>query len=295
VVLSDDRLASKKIAQFALSDERWMVAVRMVSEGVDIPRLAVGVYATSIGTALFFAQAVGRFVRVRRRGETASVFLPSIPALLGYAAELEAERDHVLGRRDDDAAEQDALAAAGRQQDTPDQLGEAPFTSLQASAHFDRALYDGGEFGTSAEEDDYLGLPGLLDPEQVGLLLRKRQADRLRDGVNSAKRGTHAAASLAATAAGRRSTAAAAGPAPAGAPGPAAAAAPAPATRETLAALRKELNLLITAWHHRTGQPHGVIHADLRRDCGGPSLPEATGQQIRARIKTIRRWASAAR
>jgi superfamily II DNA or RNA helicase len=295
VVLSDDRLASKKIAQFALSDERWMVAVRMVSEGVDIPRLAVGVYATSIGTALFFAQAVGRFVRVRRRGETASVFLPSIPALLGYAAELEAERDHVLGRRDDDAAEQDALAAAGRQQDTPDQLGEAPFTSLQASAHFDRALYDGGEFGTSAEEDDYLGLPGLLDPEQVGLLLRKRQADRLRDGVNSAKRGTHAAASLAATAAGRRSTAAAAGPAPAGAPGPAAAAAPAPATRETLAALRKELNLLITAWHHRTGQPHGVIHADLRRDCGGPSLPEATGQQIRARIETIRRWASAAR
>ena len=293
VVLSDDRLASKKIAQFALSDERWMVAVRMVSEGVDIPRLAVGVYATSIGTALFFAQAVGRFVRVRRRGETASVFLPSIPSLLGYAAELEAERDHVLGRRDDDAAEQDALAAAMRQRDTPDELGEAPFTALQASAHFDRALYDGGEFGTSAEEDDYLGLPGLLDPEQVGLLLRKRQADRLRDGVNSAKRGTHAAASLAATAAGGRSTAAAAGPAPAGAPGPAAAAAP--ATRETLAALRKELNLLITAWHHRTGQPHGVIHADLRRACGGPSLPEATGQQIRARIETIRRWASAAR
>jgi superfamily II DNA or RNA helicase len=293
VVLSDDRLASKKIAQFALSDERWMVAVRMVSEGVDIPRLAVGVYATSIGTALFFAQAVGRFVRVRRRGETASVFLPSIPSLLGYAAELEAERDHVLGRRDDDAAEQDALAAAGRQRDTPDELGAAPFTALQASAHFDRALYDGGEFGTSAEEDDYLGLPGLLDPEQVGLLLRKRQADRLRDGVNSAKRGTRAAASLAATAAGRGSTAAAAGPAPAGAPGPAAAAAP--ATRETLAALRKELNLLITAWHHRTGQPHGVIHADLRRACGGPSLPEATGQQIRARIETIRRWASAAR
>ena len=163
---------------------------------------------------------------------------------------------------------------------------------MQASAHFDRALYDGGEFGTSAEEDDYLGLPGLLDPEQVGLLLRKRQADRLREGVNSAKRGTHAAASLAAGAAGRRGPAAAAGAAAAGAPGPAAAAAP--ATRETLAALRKELNLLITAWHHRTGQPHGVIHADLRRACGGPSLPEATGQQIRARIETIRRWASAA-
>ena len=100
VVLSDDPTATKKIAAFADSGERWMVAVRMVSEGVDIPRLAVGVYATSVSTALYFAQAVGRFVRARRRGETASVFLPSVPVLLGFAAELEAERDHVLASSD---------------------------------------------------------------------------------------------------------------------------------------------------------------------------------------------------
>ena len=58
-----------------------MVAVRMVSEGVDVPRLCVGVYATSTSTPLFFAQAVGRFVRPGRRGETASVFLPSVPVI----------------------------------------------------------------------------------------------------------------------------------------------------------------------------------------------------------------------
>ena len=69
----------------APSDDRWMVAVRMVSEGVDVPRLAVGVYATTISTPLFFAQAVGRFVRSRRRGETASVFVPTIPMLLEFA------------------------------------------------------------------------------------------------------------------------------------------------------------------------------------------------------------------
>ena len=68
---------------------RWMVAVRMVSEGVDVPRLAVGVYATTTSTPLFFAQAVGRFVRARGRGETASVFLPSVADLLTYAAEME--------------------------------------------------------------------------------------------------------------------------------------------------------------------------------------------------------------
>lgn len=268
VVLSDDPSASGKIAAFADSQDRWMVAVRMVSEGVDIPRLAVGVYATSVGTALFFAQAVGRFVRARQRGETASVFLPSIPQLLGYAAELEAERDHVLRRRDED--EERDLAEALRQRDTPDDLGEEPFRALAASAQFDRALYDGGEFGTSAEEDDFLGLPGLLEPEQVALLLRTRQV---------------------------RKGPAAAPPPPARppAPTPGGRAAGPPATRETLAALRKELNALVAARHHRTGLPHGVIHADLRRACGGPPLPQATGEQIRARIETIRRWAVAGR
>ena len=180
VVLSDDKTASKKISSFALSDERWMVAVRMVSEGVDIPRLAVGVYATSVSTALFFAQAVGRFVRVRQRGETASVFLPSVPVLLSYAAELEAERDHILRHPTGEAEEEDLLAEAQRQRDTPDTPLEPAFQALNASAHFDRVLYDGGEFGTataagSAEEEDFLGLPGLLDPDQVRTLLRKRQ------------------------------------------------------------------------------------------------------------------------
>jgi superfamily II DNA or RNA helicase len=274
VVLSDDPAASKKIAAFADSDARWMVAVRMVSEGVDIPRLAVGVYATSVGTALFFAQAVGRFVRARQRGETASVFLPSIPVLLGLAAELEAERDHVLQAAPDDAEEQ-ALAAAQRERDTPDQLGEAlPFEALQASAHFDRVLYDGAEFGTTAAEDDFLGLPGLLEPEQVALLLRKRQADQLR---SSARAGS---------APGRAAPAWAAPPAAAGS---------APVVRENLAALRKELNGLVGAWHHRTGQPHAVVHADLRRACGGPPLPQATAEQIRARIDMMRQWAVSGR
>ena len=107
VVLSDDAAASDRIEEYGNGDQRWMVAVRMVSEGVDVPRLAVGVYATSTSTPLFFAQAVGRFVRARRRGETASVFLPSVPVLLGLAGELEVERDHALdkprqrgGRRD---------------------------------------------------------------------------------------------------------------------------------------------------------------------------------------------------
>jgi hypothetical protein len=64
-----------------------------------------------------------------------------------------------------------------------------------------------------------------------------------------------------------------------------------PVTRQHLAVLRKELNGLVGAWSHRTGQPHGVIHAELRQVCGGPPLPQATADQIQARIAKIRSWA----
>jgi superfamily II DNA or RNA helicase len=314
VVLSDDPSASRKITAFATSDDRWMVAVRMVSEGVDIPRLAVGVYATSVSTALFFAQAVGRFVRARRRGETASVFVPSVPVLLSYAAELEAERDHVLSPPGE-APEEQELAEARRQRDTPDDLLAPQIEVLHASAHFDRVLYDGGEFGTatapgSPEEEDFLGLPGLLEPEQVAHLLRKRQTDQLKTrsrmaagddvpggtavmpGPGSVGPGPGPGVS------GPASDISGPGPgvagAGAGASGPGAPGGTAPpVSRAVLAALRKELNGLVGAWNHRTGQPHGVIHADLRRACGGPPLPQATADQIRARIDMIRNWATA--
>ncbi len=315
VVLSDDPAASRKIAAFAASGDRWMVAVRMVSEGVDIPRLAVGVYATSVSTALFFAQAVGRFVRARRRGETASVFVPSVPVLLAFAAELEAERDHVL-RAPAEAPEDAELAEAQRQRDTPDDLLAPPIEVLHASAHFDRVLYDGGEFGTatapgSPEEEDYLGLPGLLEPEQVAQLLRRRQADQLRTrSEGGAAAGTGALGARIAVGPGGPETPGFTPGVPGvpgadGAPGagdsgprsgPAAGtAAAAPVSREVLAALRKELNGLVGAWNHRTGQPHGVIHNDLRRACGGPPLPQATADQIRARIDMIHQWATARR
>jgi superfamily II DNA or RNA helicase len=288
LVLSDDKAASRKISAFTASDERWMVAVRMVSEGVDIPRLAVGVYATSVSTALFFAQAVGRFVRARRRGETASVFLPSVPVLLSYAAELEAERDHVL-RAPGEASEEDLLAEAERERDTPDTFDEPAFTALNASAHFDRVLYDGGEFGTatavgSPEEEDFLGLPGLLDPDQVRTLLRKRQDAQLAARSRTAKPPSRVPGASASHVPATFSTSAAPGTPPTP-----------PVSRQALAALRKELNGLVGAWSHRTGQSHDVIHAELRRTCGGPPLPQATADQIRARIETIRRWAISAR
>jgi superfamily II DNA or RNA helicase len=297
VVLSDDPAASKRIGKFADSAARWMVAVRMVSEGVDVPRLAVGVYATSVSTPLFFAQAVGRFVRARKRGETASVFVPSVPVLLGFAAELEAERDHVVATTQKDA--EDELAEAQRTRDTPDQpLEGKSIEVLRASATFDRVLYDGGEFGTateagSLEEADYLGLPGLLEPEQVSLLLRRRQSDQLTTRSAAAQAPAEPASLFDAPDAFAPAPGAPAPPAAlGGTPGGASEGAPvSTVSREGLATLRKELNGLVGAWSHRTGQPHGVIHSELRKACGGPAIPQASAEQIKARIDRIRQWA----
>jgi superfamily II DNA or RNA helicase len=263
VVLSDDSGASARIEEYARSNARWMVAVRMVSEGVDVPRLCVGVYATSTSTPLFFAQAVGRFVRARRRGETASVFLPSVPTVLELAARLEDERDHALDRVVDPeveasiwAEEEGMLAAANRAESVADDL-TGRFEALESDAHFDYVLYDRQQFGLhaeagSAEEEDYLGIPGLLEPDQVAHLLREHQS-------------RHASR------------------VPAKPPVPVSA-------HRALAKQRKELNALVAAYARKSGTAHAAVHLDLRRACGGPELATATGEEVAARIERLRLW-----
>jgi superfamily II DNA or RNA helicase len=282
VVLSDEKSSSKRIEKFAASDARWMVAVRMVSEGVDVPRLAVGVYATTISTPLFFAQAVGRFVRARARGETASGFLPSAASLLGFASEMEVERDHVLGRKVNDegdifAAENALLAQAQAGESALAEEEMVPFEALGSHATFAHVLYEGAEFGHagevhvgSEEEMDFLGIPGLLEPDQVRSLLQHRQKQR---------RDKNDERDAAAGAAGRDGREAGDGE-------------PDVAAHERLAILRRELNGLVAAWNHRTGQPHGVTHAALRKECGGPAAAVATAAQLQARIDRVREWAT---
>ena len=68
VVVSDEPGAHARIERFARGGPdapRWLVAVSMVSEGVDVPRLLVAAYATVRRTELFFRQAVGRVARRR--------------------------------------------------------------------------------------------------------------------------------------------------------------------------------------------------------------------------------------
>jgi len=268
VVLSDEKAASDRIADFAASESRWMVAVRMVSEGVDIPRLGVGVYATSAATPLFFAQAIGRFVRTRRRGETASIFLPSVPSLLALAATMELERDHALDREPGEGLEEillddDAALEANRLESASGDALLFDFKPLESEAAFDRVLFDGDEFGAGAatgslEELDFIGIPGLLEPDQVTELLRhrhQRQARRISDRERHAQSGTEE---------------------------------PPPLYR-SLKEQRTLLNSLVGMRAKSTGEPHGTIHAELRRMVGGPAVPQASVTQLQSRIDLLRR------
>jgi superfamily II DNA or RNA helicase len=270
VVLSDEPGGGDKIDAFSASTSRWMVAVRMVSEGVDVPRLAVGVYATSAATPLYFAQAIGRFVRARRRGETATVFLPNVPHLLNLAEELEVQRDHALEKRshlDNEYSEMDEIDHAQREESASSELeadlGEYAF--LGSDASFDMVMFQGEEFGGyaepgSPEEHDFIGIPGILEPEQISELLRQRQRRQSQRGI------------------GRSSDVATNKTIP---------------LHRSLKEQRSLLNSLVALWSKQANSPHAIIHFELRETCGGPAVALATVAQLQSRIDFMRRRISA--
>ncbi len=186
-----------------------------------------------------------------------------MPIILTHAGNLELEREHALdrpGRPGDDgdlwSAEEGLLGAAAHGEQTIDSTGT--FEALESDAQFDHVLFDAEQFGLGAlpgsdDESDYLGLPGLLEPDQVAHVLRERQSKQVRGSG-----GAEAAAKVAA--------------------------------HRAVAEHRKELNKLVSAYARKSGQSHAIVHAELRRTCGGPELATAHGDQVQERVETLRRW-----
>src|SRR5699024_7067312 len=154
------------------------------------------------------------------------------------------ERDHALDRPVAEGEEvwldDDLLERANRAEPASEEGMLPGFAALDAQASFDGVLFDGDQFGTggdlgSDEEQDFLGLPGLLDADQVATLLRSRQAEHL------GRAHRHRAAGEGSDVVDHR----------------------------RLTELRKELNALVSAWARRSGTPHGVVHNRLREHSGG--------------------------
>jgi superfamily II DNA or RNA helicase len=188
VVTSDDPLASAGIAEFAAGSDPWLVAVRMVSEGVDIPRLRVGVYATTTSTELFFRQAVGRLVRWTRGvpRQRAWLFIPDDPRLRRHAAGVAEQRRHSLRKRD-----VEPRVEGEQERDLGDEEQMSLFAALSAVAT--EASDPSGDFGDELELDDGPNdeieltlappppLAGRADERGTATLTRKEEKHELRE------------------------------------------------------------------------------------------------------------------
>ena len=253
VATSDDPTASARIARFATSTDPWIIAVRMVSEGVDIPRLRVGVFATTTTTELFFRQAVGRLVRWTPGvpSQRSFLFLPDDPRLRAHAFAIAEQRRHSLKRRDvAEDPEAELLAAAAR---------EVPAEQLSLfQAISARALADAPapEWELEGDGDDDDGAP---EPPLVEVRLAPPP---------------------------RRGAAAAVGK------GSAVGASRAPlATRgELKAALRQRNADRARTISRLTGMDHKAVNAELNRLAGVRRVAEATAVQLEERLAAADRW-----
>lgn len=253
VILSDDPRASKKIEAFDKGTQRMAICVRMVSEGVDIVRACALGFLTSYRTPLFFAQAVGRVVRARATHETATVFLPAVRPLLELAARLEEERNHIVrlaGPADAGLDEMSIERLVG------DSVGE--FTALDAQAEFAHVLHGGRAVvaNVTAEEEEYLGIPGLLDAEQTAVLLASRDGD-------ARKRASTASLDVSSQAPNQ------------------------PQSWRDAKETRVAINQLVRELASRTATPHAEIHIELRRAVPGPASASASLDTLVARYEYL--------
>src|SRR3954447_26708898 len=273
VILSDDPKASKKIERFATGSARIAVCVRMISEGVDVPRAAVLAWMTSYRTPLFFAQAVGRVVRARGAHETAPVFPPAARPLLPLAAPMEEGRNRVMPPPK--AADPEGLDLDPLPPREPREGGPKEWEALEADARFAHVLHSGtahtGEGGATvvaAEDEEFLGIPGLLTPEQTASLLAKRD-DELRLRVEAARRLADDHEHFMVVEdhpeeddAGR--------------------------SWRDAAELRREVNRLVNRVSAKTSTPQAVVHTQLRKSVPGPPSASASVDVLRARRERLR-------
>jgi superfamily II DNA or RNA helicase len=263
VILSDDRGASKKIHAFSDSthpEDRWLVAVRMVSEGVDVPRLAVGVWATNYRTDLFFAQAVGRFVRAKKKGEVATIFLPAVRPLLALAANLEEQRKHVIApaEQSEDEDEHELIDPLIDEEESEKEDNPHEFTALSADANFAHILFNGKAYdgSLSEEELDYLGIPGLLSPTEMAQLLQQRDKD-IKKLISATTPNPNAEISN-----------------------------PIKDAKE-IKELKKEINRMVSRIALSKGIPHAQVHARAKKAIAGPPTATAPIEVLKSRIEWL--------
>jgi superfamily II DNA or RNA helicase len=280
IATSDEPAASEKISGFAEGSAPWIVAVRMVSEGVDIPRLRVGVYATNTVTDLFFRQAVGRLVRWAGGAgrQTAYMFIPDDARLRTFAGGIAEQRRHSL--RKPEAPPEGDEGEGRRRRDDGGADGEAP----------EAAAEEGGQLSLFTAisavplGEDGRPLDGMrLYPDDGGAdAIPDLVPDVAPEPIDGARRRPPP---LILEASGGRA------PVPLPDPEPSGAAGAGPQAQAKISALarRRELreqnSAAVTDLVHSTGKSHATINADLNRRAGIRRISEATVRQLERRLE----------
>ena len=256
VAVSDDAAASRKIAEFAAGDTPWIVAVRMVSEGVDIPRLRVGVYATNTATDLFFRQAVGRLVRVSapRGRQLAYMFIPDDARLRYFAAGIAEQRRHSLRKPETDAdAGLETPPAEPLDPLTDDAEQQLSLFSAISAIPLDE---HGRPLESSPIEET---IPGLVDEGPSA----SRPVLVLTGEVDDLVVPPPEVETVPATA---------------------------PAGRNRRIELREQNSARVRRLVHRTRKDHADVNAELNRAVGIRRITEATIAQLEKRLAAADRW-----
>jgi superfamily II DNA or RNA helicase len=277
IATSDDPDASRKISAFSESSAPWIVAVRMVSEGVDIPRLRVGVWATNTVTELFFRQAVGRLVRWRAglAKQPAYMFIPDDHRLRLYATGIAEQRRHSLRKKvaDDFFGEGEGQNDEPKAPQEPEDPGDEQLSLFSAISavpldEHGRPFEPDAAAGAFAPEDE----DGDVIPDLVGTVTAEPPPPAPPAFV------------LTLPGAGR-------GHVPL--PDPMAEK-DAPAAKKSALARRRQLREqngeLVRELAHSLKKTYAEVNADLNRKIGIKRINEATVRQLEQRLELARNW-----
>jgi len=175
VVLSEDPVANKKLKAFEAGNDRWLVACNMVSEGVDVPRLRIGVFATTVKTKMYFRQFLGRIVRKTNTPEgvqTAFFYLPADHWLKRLAEEVEEEQRHNIV-----AATEDGLLDFLVERDEKDLGKEDTWRALKSTnSGLESVISGGGQLTLwGGLSEDAAQIPDLAIPKAEPRTLTKTE------------------------------------------------------------------------------------------------------------------------
>lgn len=193
-VTNDDPDAAGRIRRFREGSTPWLVSVKMVSEGVDIPRLRVGVYLSPVQTEMFFRQAAGRLVRLVQglEDQAGYLYIPSLPKLVEFAASMTDERRHAIAPK----SEQGGLLGdpeLERTRETEPDDPELAYRFLSAvgeraglveTAPTDKKGQTFFDFAADLVEDEpeQPPEPDPVGPSQVDMLLAEQKKNQRRKG-----------------------------------------------------------------------------------------------------------------